>query len=77
MAVRPDFSYTHCAKSSRETTDDITMFTQFKEGNLLSETQNLLSETWDDTEINNESDDDSTIPPLIREEEMNAMGSGY
>ena len=46
------------------------MFTQFEEGDLLYEMQNLLSETRDDTEISNDSDDNSTIPLLLSEEEM-------
>ena len=43
-------SYKHYATYSREQTGNIIMFTQFEEGNLLSETHNLLSETSDDTE---------------------------
>ena len=65
MAMCPDVSYTPCDTSSREQTSDIITFTQFEEGNLLSETQNLLSETCDDAESGDESDDDSTMPPLI------------
>ena len=52
------------------------MFAQFEEGNLLSESQNVWSETRDDAEIGNESDDDLTIPPPLRKEEMDAMSSG-
>ena len=40
------------------------------------ETQNCLAETRDDTENNNGSDENSTIPSLISEEEMDAMLSG-
>ena len=36
----------------------------------------LLSETRDDAEIGNESDDDSIMPPLISEEEIDVMDSG-
>ena len=46
-------SYIPCATSSREQTGNIITFTQFEEGGLLYETQNLLSETCDDTESGN------------------------
>ena len=36
--------------------------------NLLSETQDLLSETCDDAESGNKYDEDSTMPPSIIEE---------
>ena len=36
----------------------------------------LLSETRNDTEIGKTSDDDSTIAPLISEEEMDALSLG-
>ena len=55
-------SYTPYATSSRGETGDIITFTQFEEGNLLSDTQNLLSETCDDIESGNESDENLTIP---------------
>ena len=48
--MKPYVSYRPYAKSSRKKTVNITIFVQFKEGNLLSETQNLLSETRDDAE---------------------------
>ena len=38
--MRPSVTYTPCATSSREQTGDIITFTQFEEGNLLSETSN-------------------------------------
>ena len=38
------------------------MFSQFEERDLLSENQNLLAETRDYTESDNEYDDDSTMP---------------
>ena len=44
------------------------MFTQFEEGDLLSE-------TYYDTEISNEYDDHSTLSPLIGEEEIDVMSS--
>ena len=61
MYMRLAVSYTPYAKSSRGKNGDLITFTQFKEGNLLSETQNLLSETCDDTESGNRSDDNSTM----------------
>ena len=42
----------------------------------MSEIQNLLAETCENTESGNKYDDDSTIPPLIIEEEMDVMSSG-
>ena len=63
--MRPAVSYIPYSTSSREKTGDIVTFTQFEEGNQLSETWDLLSETSDDTEISNESDDNSTLPPII------------
>ena len=53
MDMRPDVSYTPYATYSREQTGDIIAFTQFEEGNLLSETQNLLSEAHFITENGN------------------------
>ena len=76
MAVSPAVSYTPYTTSSMERTGNIITFTQFEEGGLLSETQNLLSETCDDTESSNGSDDNSTMPPLISEEEIYAIYSG-
>ena len=73
MDMIPAVSYTSYATSSREKTGNIITFTQFEEGILISETQNLLSETCDDTESSNKSDDNSTMPPLTSEEEMDAM----
>ena len=67
MFMHPTFSYTPYAISSREQTVDIITFTQFKEGNLLSETQNLWYGTHDDTENGNKSDGGSTMTPLISE----------
>ena len=65
MAMRTAVSCTPCATSSREQTGDIITFAQFEEGDLSSETQNLLSDTRDDAESSNKSDDDSTMPPLL------------
>ena len=47
MAIRLDVLYTSYATSSMEQTGNIITFAQFEEGNLLYETQNLLSETHD------------------------------
>ena len=46
------------------------MFAQFEE-------ENLLSETRDDAESGEKSDENSVMPLLISEEEMDAMDSGY
>ena len=40
MAMNPEMTYTPCAISSREQTGGIITFTQFEEGNLVSETCN-------------------------------------
>ena len=45
------------------------MFTQFEEGNLLSETREYA-------ESGDQSNDDSIMPPLLSKEEMDAMDSG-
>ena len=58
MAMRPDITYTPCATSSREQTGDIIMFAQFDEGNILTKTRNYAES----------GDDDSIMPPLLREE---------
>ena len=75
MDVNPDVSYTPYAASSREQIGDIITFTQFEERNLLSETQNLLSKTCEDAWSDKKSGGNSTIPPLISEEEMDEMSS--
>ena len=66
MAMRLSVTYTPCATSSRKKTGDIITFAQFEEGDLLSETCN-------DAEGGDKSDDNSIIPPLLSEEEMDAM----
>ena len=53
----------------RKKTGNIITFTQFEEGNLLSETRN-------DAESSEESNKDSIIPPLLIKEVMDAMDSG-
>ena len=57
----PSVTYTPCATSSREQAVYIIKFALFEYGNLLSETRN-------DAESGGESDENSTIPPLLSEE---------
>ena len=40
MDMRPAVTYTPYATSSKEQTGDVITFTQFEEGNLLTETRN-------------------------------------
>ena len=54
MAMRPEVTYTPYATSSKEQTGDVITFTQFEEGNLISETCN-------DTESDEESDSKSIM----------------
>ena len=54
MAMRPAVTYTSYATSSKEQTGDVITFTQFEEGNLLSETRN-------DTESGDKSDSESIM----------------
>ena len=54
-------TYIPGAKSSREKTGDIVTFTQFEEGNTITKNRN-------DAESGDESDNDSILPPLLREE---------
>ena len=56
MAMRPYVSYTPYAISSRGKIGNIIAFTQFEEGNLLSE-------TLKDAEISDKSNDNSNMPP--------------
>ena len=72
MAVHLDVPCTPYDTSN----EDIITFAQFKEGSLLFEMYILLSETHDDTKSGDESDEDSIMPPLISEEEMDTMSSG-
>ena len=67
-AMRPAVTYTPCATSLREQTGDIITFSQFEEGNILTKTSN-------NAESGDKSNDDSIIPPLLSEEEMDAMDS--
>ena len=54
MAIRPTETYTPYDTSSREQTGDVITFTQFEEGNLISETRN-------DTESDDKSDSKSIM----------------
>ena len=67
--MHPDVPYIPCAKPSKEQTGNIIKFSQFEEGNILSETHN-------DAESGDESDEDSIMPPLISEEEIDVMDYG-
>ena len=69
MAMRLSVIYTTYATSSRRKTGYIITFTQFEVGNLLSETR-------EDAESSYESDEDSIMPPLLSEEEMDTIDSG-
>ena len=54
MAMRPTVTYTQYATSSKEQTGDVITFTQFEEGDLLTETRN-------DTEIGDKSNSKSIM----------------
>ena len=62
-------TYTSCTKSSGGETGYIITIEQFEEGGIWTKTCN-------DAESSDKSDDDSIIPPLLSEEEMDAMDSG-
>ena len=57
MDILPAVSHIPYATSSTKKNGKIITFTQFEEGNLWSEMQNLLSETRDYTERSNEYDE--------------------
>ena len=69
MDMCPSVTYTPCATSSREQTDDIIMFAQFEEGNILTKNCN-------NAESGDKYNDTSIMPPLLSKEEMDAMYSG-
>ena len=69
MFLQLAVSYKPYTTSLREQTGGITTFTQFEEGGLFSE-------ICHGTEIGNEYDDNSTLAPLISEDEMDVMSSG-
>ena len=68
MAMHPSVTYTPCATSSRGGNGDVITFAHFKEGSILTKTRN-------DAESGDESDNESIIPPLLSEEETDAMDS--
>ena len=69
MVMRLVVTYTPCTLSSRGKTGNIVMFTFFEEGGILAKTRK-------NAEIGEESNDNSSMPPLLIEEEMDAMDSG-
>ena len=69
MDMSQTVTYEPCATSLRKQTVNIITFTQFEDGNLLSKTRN-------NAESGDKSDDNSIMPPLIREEETYVMDSG-
>ena len=69
MAIRPEVICTPYTTYSKEQTCDIIKFAQFEEGNLVSENYN-------NAEIGDESDDDSIMPPLCSDKEMDVMDYG-
>ena len=69
ISMRLAVTYKPCDTSSREQTGNIITFTQFEEGNIKTKTRN-------DAESGDKSDEDSIIPPLLIEEDMDAMDSG-
>ena len=66
MAMRPEVTYTPYATSSKEQTDDVITFTQFEEGNILTETRN-------DAESGDKSDNE---PIMMSEQDMENINSG-
>ena len=62
MAMRPSVSFITCATSSKGGNGDIIKFAQFEEGNLLSETR---EDAESDDQNGDESDDNSIMPPLL------------
>ena len=66
MTMRTAVTYTPCALYSRGETGNIITFAQIEEGNILTKTRN-------NSECN---DNDSILPPLLSEEEMDAMDYG-
>ena len=67
--MRPYVTYTPCATSLREETGNIITFTQFEDGNILTKTRN-------DAESYDKSDENSIMPPVLIEENMDSMVSG-
>ena len=66
MAMRLAVTSTPYVTSSKEQTGDVITFTQFEEGNILTETRN-------DAEIGDESDNESI---MMSEQDMENINSG-
>ena len=64
--MRPAVTYTPYATSPKEQTGDVITFTQFEEGNILTETRN-------NAESGDESDNESII---MSEQDMENINSG-
>ena len=69
MSMHPAVTYTPCATSLRGETGNLITFAQFEEGEILTKTCN-------NAESGDKSNDDSVMPPLLSEEEMDPMDSG-
>ena len=69
MDMRPAVTYTPCATSLRGETGNIITLAKFEEGNILTKTRN-------NAESGDKSDDDSIMPPLMSEEDMDTMNHG-
>ena len=66
MAMRPTVTYTPYVTSSKEQSGDVIMFTQFEEGNILTETRK-------DVESGDEPDNESI---MMSEQDMENINSG-
>ena len=66
MAMRPAVTYTPYATSSEEQTSDLITFTEFEEGNILTENHN-------DAEIGDQADKESI---MMNKQDMDAINSG-
>ena len=65
MVMRPEVTYTPYATYSKEQTGNLSTFTQFEEGNILTETRN-------DAESGDESDRESL---MMNEQDMEKLDS--
>ena len=69
MDICPSVTYISCVKCLREQTGNTITLAHFEEGDLWYETLN-------NEESVDESDDDSIMPALLIEEDMDVMDSG-
>ena len=76
MAMNPSVTYTPCDTSLRKQNGNIITFTLFEEEGSPSETDSP-SETRNNSESGDKFDDDSIMPPLLSEEEMDAIYYGH